>query len=328
MELIIFAQVFRLQVGLALLLFSLSCDGVNALTTTSQERATLLELLPKSGFICKGPEEVSSVCEACAALEGVDATTSITGELDGTWRLRFTSASPYGLLRSLPEDATTQAMQQVPESITKFLIDDSALLPSAFEQQIDRQNSRIVNRLDLVPWPTSSDTGSGGNPFGDALQQAISAVPGPLGQTLEALQEAKVVLELDHSFVSAEDEMINMSLEVVRRNLESAGSELPSFIPRESIYQIPEPFQPSGSFKTTFLDETLHVARGSGWLNDEVFIFERMSASDLAEGVPLPSPEAATDLPDECELSYSEEDGTPEILCDPDYLSDSGAPSD
>lgn len=284
-------------------------------TTTEQQqlREKLMELLPSSGFISNGPAQVQRVCAACTALEENTATVEDFPQalLDGNWRLRFTSASPYGLmLRSLPDEDNT--LQQVldnllPEAVRKFLIDDSALLPHSIEQRI--ADSRIVNCVDLTPWPKQGDDSS--NPIADALQQALSSVPGPLGQTLEALKEAKINLELDHSFTVPSDpkNTLDVSLEVVRRTLESSGPNLPSFIPKESTYNLPEQLKPTGSLVTTYVDPTLRISRGSSWpFNDEVLVFERVGVPDIME------------MPDECVLSFEEDGETPVILCEDDEL--------
>lgn len=263
-------------------------------TTTLQERATLMDLLPKSGFIGNDSKEAKNVCEACTALEKTAAEETVTFPQEGTWRLRFTSASPYGLL---PEQLA------LPEAIRKTFIDDSLLLPMGVEQTID--NERIVNRIDLAPWPKNSNN--------NGLQQILfGAITG-----LEALQDSTIHLELDHSFSVENSNKVDLSLETVRRNLETTSElELPAFIPKETSYNLP--FAPSGSFKTTYADSTLRIDRGSRFpLQDEVFVFERVGAAALVDAEIMEG--------EECELAY-EEDGTPVILCE--NVEDDSIPSD
>ena len=299
-----------------------------AATSSTTERQSLIQRLPQSGFICNSPTEVQRVCEACTALENAMSTnteesSSFPSSLDGTWKLRFTSASPYGLLRSLPEDTTSQVLDNLPEAVRKFFIDDSALLPSDIEQRIDVVGGRIVNCVDLAPWPKESD------PIGGALQQALSAIPGPIGETLQGLKDATIRLELDHSFVSNDgsSKSLDLNLEVVRRNLVSAGPELPEFIPKESTYNLPDPIKPTGSFETTYVDNSLRIARGSSWpFTDEVLVFERVGAdlneestSQTATSVPGPDASSGDEM---CELSCEEDGDTPVLICDDDSLTD------
>ena len=133
--------------------------------------------------------------------------------------------------------------------------------------------------------------------------------PGPLGDTLGALRQATVVLELDHSFSvpgdgsagrrqAAASSTIKLSLETVRRTLDSVGDGLPSLIPRDSTYSLPQLLQPSGSFETTFADESLRICRG-GWPSNEIRVFER---------VPEAGAVAAADAKGSAEeLSFEEE---------------------
>ena len=305
---------------------------VSAFSTTSttlKERTALIQVLPRSGFICQGPTEVRDVCEACETLENaakIDYTTT-TAAIDGTWRLRFTSASPYGLLRSLPDTIDIQTL--LPEPIRKFFIDDSVLLPSSIEQRIDNLNGRIVNCLELSPWPKSNDNND--NPIENVLQQALSAIPGPLSDTLEALRESKICLEFDHSFSRSQNvgskDTVNVNLEIIRRNLVSSGSNnkalLPEFIPKESTYNI-LPFQLTGSFETTYVDNTLRIARGTSFpFNDEILVFERVGgagATALEDEVVDSGASSKADIPDECELSYEDDGETPVVLCDDEDL--------
>ena len=303
--------------------------NVNAFTATNtatasstSERAKLMELLPQSGFICKDPSEVRDLCDACTALElasstdgtTADDTTSSTEQLlDGTWRLRFTSASPYGLLANfLPNEGFV-----LPEPIRKVLIDDSPLLATNFEQDINSADGRIVSSFDLQPWPSASDD----NPVKDAVNNVLSSL-GQIGETLDALKEAKIHLELDHSFsVQRQDKknaVIDLSLETIRRTLESANDALPSFIPRESSYNLP--FNPSGSFETTYLDRTLLISRGkSGWpFSDEVLVFERIGVL----------PEDCLLVDEECELTYEDDGETLVMLCENDEATADYMPSD
>jgi len=294
---------------------SVDAFSAPAATTMTIERANLMESLPKSGFICHSPAEVQRVCDACESLEAKTAEEKEENVslLDGNWILRFTSASPYGLLArsSLPGDAS-QVLDNLPEAVRKFLIDDSVLLPQSIEQRIE--NGRLINCVDLAPWPKS---GNPNNPIADSLQQGLSSVPGPLGDAIESLKEAKIHLELDHSFtVQSDGTTLDLSLEVVRRTLESSGPDLPSFIPKESTYNMPEQLKSTltGSFTTTYVDKTVRIARGTSWpFNDELLVFERIGVPDM-------------EIPDGCELSWDGE--TPVILCEDDGTLADSIPSD
>ena len=68
--------------------------------------------------------------------------------------------------------------------------------------------------------------------------EALTALPGPVGQTLEALKSATVHLEFDHSFNTAASagKSVEVKLETVRRQLQGVGENLPAFIPKESTY--------------------------------------------------------------------------------------------
>lgn len=133
---------------------------------------------------------------------------------------------------------------------------------------------------------------------------------GPLGKIIQTLQEATVRLELDHKFALKEASdganIIELNLETVRRSLVSAGDALPQFIPRESIYDLPAPFNFSGSFETTYVDKSVRIARGTSFpFINEVFVFERVGM-DLQD-----------DLGDaECELVFEKDGELPVMLCD------------
>jgi len=281
---------------MAMLLFS---NAATALTLP--ERATLLSTLPPygQGLVCS-PADLRRVSDACAALERAapDGQPGFPRDLmlvDGRWRLRFTSTDPLGLLESVP-DGMLGSAPPLPGPL-QSLIDGSPLKPISVEQRIDVMGRRVINCVELAPWPSG--------PIGDAL----AAAPGPLGDTLGALRQATVVLELDHSFSvpgdgsagrrqAAASSTINLSLETVRRTLDSAGDGLPSLIPRDSTYSLPQLLQPSGSFETTFADESLRICRG-GWPSNEIRVFER---------VPEAGAVAAADAKGSAEeLSFEEE---------------------
>lgn len=249
-----------------------------ATALTLPERASLFSALPPygQGLVCS-PVELRRVSDACAALERA-APNSKPGFprdlmlVDGRWRLRFTSTDPLGLLESVP-DGMLRAAPQLPGPLQN-IIDGSPLKPTSVEQRIDVMGRRVVNCVELAPWPNG--------PISDAL----AAAPGPLGDTLGALRQATVVLELDHSFSvpgdgaagrrqAAASSTINLSLETARRTLNSVGDGLPSLIPRDSEYSLPQLLQPSGSFETTFADESLRICRG-GWPSNEIRVFERV----------------------------------------------------
>ena len=88
--------------------FSATLNGASgqwsaSLFQADEARATLLGLLPQSGFTCTSPQQVSLVCDACSDLERVGSSTAGSANNmvvdDGSWKLRFTSSdNPYGFL--------------------------------------------------------------------------------------------------------------------------------------------------------------------------------------------------------------------------------------
>lgn len=263
-------------------------------------KSKLLDVLPKTSLIGSDSAQVKSVLEACEALK-LETSESAELSLDGSWKLRFTSASPYGLL----------PLDNLPESIRKPFIDDSLLLSNSITQTIDTStadNSRVVNSIDLSPWPKNKD--SNGNP----LQQVFSAVAAPLG--LESLQQATVHLELDHA-LEVNGKQMELKLESIRRTLLSSTSkaeqqELPAFIPKETNYNLP--FSPPVTFHIMYLDTTLRVDKGP---LGEMIVWER--AGTVVADIMV------EEMGDECEVAY-EEDGTPVILCD--NVEEGAMPSD
>jgi len=247
------------------------CSRATALSAVapSAAKSKLLEVLPKTSLIGSDSAGVKSVLEACEALEPSDAGSDLS--LDGSWKLRFTSASPYGLL----------PLDNLPESIRKPFIDDSLLLSNSIAQTIDTTTTaanRVVNSIELAPWPKTNNAES--NP----LQQVFSAVAAFAG--LESLQQATIHLELDHA-LEVNGRQMEFKLESVRRTLVSNNAEqqeLPAFIPKETNYNLP--FSPTVSFATVYLDETVRVDKGP---LGETIVWERagvevvQAAADVME---------------------------------------------
>ena len=71
---------------------------------------------------------------------------------------------------------------------------------------------------------------------------------------------------------------------------------MPSLIPATDD-SLPQLLQPSGSFETTFADESLRICRG-GWPSNEIRVFERVPQAGAAAA----DSEGATE-----ELSFEEE---------------------
>lgn len=279
------------------LIFSAIVES-GALSTVPQERNTLLDLLPTSGFIGSSSDEVTNICQACTDLE-IASISSLSGngksQLNGKWRLRFTSASPYGLLRSLPISSS------LPESLRKGLIDDSLLLASSVEQTIDSTNNRMINTVDLSPWRIAEEEDNSNNP----LASLLSSIPGPVGQALDSLKSATVRLEFDHLLENNNEssKRSDLKLEKIRRSLQGAGESLPSFIPKETSYNLPLAL--SGSFETIYVDSSLRIVRGTSFpFQDEILVFERDGA-----------PPTEMEVPEGCEIEY-EEDGRMVMRCE------------
>mmetsp|Transcript_31876 Transcript_31876/g.46909 ORF Transcript_31876/g.46909 Transcript_31876/m.46909 type:complete len:302 (+) Transcript_31876:76-981(+) len=281
-----------------------SSPWVNAFSDIPAQKTALLEKLPISGFVGDNPTQVSEICDACSALENNPSAEQEYG-LFGQWKLRFTSASPYGLLKRFGGDSSLD----LPNS----LVNNSPLLATSVSQKVDT-SARLVTSVDLAPWP--------------ALD-ALSSIP-----ILGSLSKASVNLELDHSFKLLEGQLkMDVTLEKVKRTLSGAGDDLPAFIPKESNYDLPLQLRPKGTFETTYLDDTLRIDRSLGGqlLGEDIFVFERVvverpsakkvveeneeSKETEEEEKKEPMTVNNESVGDNCELGY-EEDGTPVILCD------------
>lgn len=285
-----------------------AAHALQSTTSTVPERAALLSLVKQvaspTALFQTSKDDCRRVSEACEALERAAALDrpGFPRDLmlvDGRWRCIYTSAG----------------VSVVPTPVLKLVGASplGGLMPTRVEQRVDVMGRRVVNCVDLCPWPSG--------PLGNVLAGA----PGPLGNTLSALREATISLELDHAFSVAGDgsnggrrqaaasATIEVRLEEVRRSLTEMDDGLASLIPRESSYPVPGFVPSEGNFETTFVDETLRISRG-GWPGNELRIFERIvqpappSAASYAQAEPPPEAEAdPSGGMEEGELSFKEE---------------------
>jgi len=253
--------------------------AAHALQVASSERSALLSLVQQvaspTALFQTSKADARRVSELCEALERT-ATIDRPGFprdlmlVDGLWRCIFTSAG----------------VSVVPTPVLKLVGASplGGLMPTRVEQRVDVMGRRVVNCVDLSPWPSG--------PLGNVLARA----PGPLGSTLSALRDATISLELDHVFTVAGDgsdggrkqaaasATIELRLEEVRRSLSAMGDEnqasspIASLIPRESSYAVPRFIPSEGNFETTFVDQTLRISRG-GWPGNELRVFERVDGA-------------------------------------------------
>lgn len=276
--------------------------------TTVPERTALLSLVKQvaspTALFQTSKDDCRRVNEGCEALERAAALDrpGFPRDLmlvDGLWRCIYTSAG----------------VSVVPTPVLKLVGASplGGLMPTRVEQRVDVMGRRVVNCVDLSPWPSG--------PLGNVLARA----PGPLGGTLTALRDATISLELDHVFTVAGDgsdggrkqaaasATIEIRLEEVRRSLTAMEDGLASLIPRESSYSIPGFIPSEGNFETTFVDQTLRISRG-GWPGNELRVFERVveptqsTAAAATQAAPQPEvePEPCVVM-EEGELSFKEE---------------------
>eukprot|EP00439_Symbiodinium_sp_Y106_P081331 s12_g20.t1 len=131
------------------------------------------------------------------------------------------------------------------------------------QQEIDVQAGRLRNRLSLAPWPGKLP------------------LPPPLGTLLSDLQDAEVVLSLDHRFEAYGDIRLRIVLERLDRSLRRRNGEelqgLPSWLPLESSYGFPQLLGElgPGRFDTTLLQGDVRISRGVGRFK-ELRIFRRL----------------------------------------------------
>ena len=165
-----------------------AAHALQSTTSTVPERAALLSLVKQvaspAALFQTSKDDCRRVSEACEALERVAALDrpGFPRDLmlvDGRWRCIYTSAG----------------VSVVPTPVLKLVGASplGGLMPTRVEQRVDVMGRRVVNCVDLCPWPSG--------PLGNVLAGA----PGPLGNTLSALREATISLELDHAFSVAGD---------------------------------------------------------------------------------------------------------------------------
>ena len=171
-------------------LLQLTSLFATGLVTPSQLTTLISSSLRPSSYLATSPAAARRVDDACAELEATAPPPLWPRDLrrlDGSWRLIYSSAlagpQPPSPLDGLP--APPAALLAAVESVP------FAPLGGGVQQNVDVFKRRIVNVVELSPWPTG------------ALGGLLSSAPGPLGQASKQLQAARVVLELDHSFTAA-----------------------------------------------------------------------------------------------------------------------------
>ena len=216
-----------------------AAHALQSTTSTVPERAALLSLVKQvaspAALFQTSKDDCRRVSEACEALERVAALDrpGFPRDLmlvDGRWRCIYTSAG----------------VSVVPTPVLKLVGASplGGLMPTRVEQRVDVMGRRVVNCVDLCPWPSG--------PLGSVLARA----PGPLGNTLSALREATISLELDHAFSVAGDgsnggrrqaaasATIEIRLEEVRRSLCASSATL---LPAATHCNPLQPAAPSAS---------------------------------------------------------------------------------
>jgi len=243
-----------------------------AFATSLSPRAQLLRLVPRSGFAA--PAQATEIDAAARALEESAEAPGFPRdlmEIEGRWRLLYTSSPALALPAGLPPP---------------FDLASSPLAPRAVEQRIDVMGRRVVNCVTLRPWPGGDENG-----FTNAIGDALRGLPG-VGAAIGALEGAEIELELDHAFTvdgdgadggakrAAGTSTVRLELEEVRRNLAGAGDGLPAALPRETSYKLGplsavSSLGSAGEFSTTFVDAGLRISRG-GWPLEELRVFEKV----------------------------------------------------
>ena len=250
--------------------------------TALSPRAQLLRLVPRSGFAA--PAQATEIDAAARALEESAEAPGFPRdlmEIEGRWRLLYTSSPALALPAGLPPP---------------FDLASSPLAPRAVEQRIDVMGRRVVNCVTINPWPVGDDVPGG------ALLESLPILGGPIA----ALAKASVRLELDHKFDvegdgadggprrAAGTNRIAIALERVERTLsgldESASPLFATLLPTESRLEVPEPVKAfnaalastalgGGLFDTTYCDESIRISRGTSPIARELRVFVKADAT-------------------------------------------------
>uniref|UniRef100_A0A7S0IIN5 Plastid lipid-associated protein/fibrillin conserved domain-containing protein n=1 Tax=Calcidiscus leptoporus TaxID=127549 RepID=A0A7S0IIN5_9EUKA len=197
----------------------LSAPALVALTSESILSLVKAELRSGS-FLLRDASAALRIDAAARELEASGVRPAWPRDLmtiDGRWRLVYSSTLALPTVPKLPfalPDFISDALEQSP------------FAPRGVEQQVDVVERRIINIVQLAPWPS----------VGPA--KLLSGLPDPLGSALAQLQSSTVTLELDHKFSvegeggssgsmrkAAAGSVVELRLEEVRRSLTGGKDE-------------------------------------------------------------------------------------------------------